>query len=112
MVSLVLRDAECGGCLVGGEQGRLDSWRGVVVRFCSELRMLSQLEHLNELKTLFVPTPAVPYVYTSPSGAGCFCAASTIGSDMMLIRWLLPKRSSSECWLGMKNGQENKQDRC
>ena len=31
------------------------------------------------------PTPAVPYVYTRPSGAGCFWAASTTGSAMISL---------------------------
>ena len=31
----------------------------------------------------WAPTPAVPYVYCSPSGAGCFAAAATIWSDML-----------------------------
>lgn len=30
-------------------------------------------------------TPAVPYVYTWPSGGGCFCAASAIGSDIVAV---------------------------
>ena len=36
----------------------------------------------------FVLKPAVPYVYTRPSGAGCFCAASATGSDMVGVRWM------------------------
>jgi hypothetical protein len=40
-------------------------------------------------------TPAVPYVYTCPSGGGCVFAASTIGSDMLRLQGLkwysLPK---------------------
>jgi hypothetical protein len=42
-------------------------------------------------------TPAVPYVYTCPSGGGCFCAASAMGFDILeeskLIRAVQGSRS-------------------
>jgi hypothetical protein len=73
--------------LVGGEQDRLRS------RGCRTLlfgtSMFSQFGSNCINYASFVLTPAVPYVYTSPSGAGCFCAASAIGSDMMSLGWFL-----------------------
>ena len=52
-------------------------------RISVSIRMLQPLEPFSpEL------TPAVPYVYLRPSGAGCFCAASAMGSDMMCVVYL------------------------
>lgn len=54
------------------------------LRFCSELKYTSASECLNlSNHSPLSLTPAVPYVYLRPSGAGCFCAASAMGSDMM-----------------------------